>query len=104
MLKQLKSSSGQSLVTLLVFVSVALIVTGAAVSLSITNARSATTYLGGERALEAAQSGAENALLQLLRNPNYSGETNLVVGNDLVDISVQTVGTTKTITAIGKAV
>lgn len=69
-----KENQGMALVTVLVFSAVAMLVITAAISLSIMNSISSRQMLQGQQALLVAESGAENALLMLLRNPDYSGE------------------------------
>lgn len=81
------AGSGQALVTLLIFVAVAMIITSAAVALSIINAQATSTFAQAEEALQVAQSGADNALLRLLRDPSYAGET-VSVGNGTATITV----------------
>lgn len=93
-----KGQSGQALVTLLVFTIVAITITSAAVIILFTNSLGTSKLEQGTNAYYSAESGAENALLRLLRNPNYTGET-LAVGNASVVISVANVGSTYTITS-----
>lgn len=69
------SESGQTLITLLIFMMVAMMVTIAATAIAIINMQTNNSYTKGEIALQNAQSGAENALEQLQRNPTYTGET-----------------------------
>jgi hypothetical protein len=78
---------GQTLVVLLVFVTVAIITTTTAVAMLIGNSTRISGMEQGGQALLIAESGAENALLKLLRNPGYSGET-LTVGSDQGTITV----------------
>ena len=54
----------------------------------------------GGHALETAESGAENALLRLLRNPVYGGET-MTTDNGFAYITVADLGSGKTITSRG---
>lgn len=69
-------NKGQVLVMLVVFVSIMIAVTMMAVSLMIENSRSVNKFELGVVSVEAAESGAEIALLKLLRDPvNYTGET-----------------------------
>jgi hypothetical protein len=70
-----KSSSGMALVSVLVFSVVAMIVITAAMSLTLATSQSNQQFMQGQQALSNAESGVENALIQLLRNPNYVGET-----------------------------
>lgn len=67
--------SGQALVTLLFFVILAIIIVSAAVAIVMTNALSGSRMQEGFNAYSIAESGAENALLRLDRNLNYTGET-----------------------------
>lgn len=94
-----KSQSGQTLITLLVFIVVATAVTSTAVAVLINTTRSSSILGQSITATHIAESGAENALLRLLRDPNYAGET-LAVGAGTATITV-TGSTTKTITSIG---
>ena len=86
---------GQALVTLLVFCATALIVTAGATAVIIINSQTTGKFAQGEETLHIAEAGADNAVLRLLRDPNYSGET-LTVGNGTATITV-TGTTTKTI-------
>ena len=94
---------GQTLVILLVFMAIAVTVTAAAVVMMIVGSTSASQYERSQSAYTAAESGAENALLRLLRDPNYliAGETEtLTIGSATATIAVT--GTDpKTITSTG---
>lgn len=81
---------GQALITLLFFTVIGVTVTSAAVVMILVNSLSGTKQQQGEIAYEVAQSGAENGVLRLLRDPTYTGET-LTVGS----------GGSATITATG---
>ena len=92
----------QALVVLLVFVSVATIITAAAVTIAIISARSTGSLAQGDEALMVAEAGAENAILRIIRDPSntYAAEPPLTVGNGTATIIVS--GTTnKTITSTG---
>jgi hypothetical protein len=91
---------GQTLVTLVVFVAIALAVTSAATTILLNTMEEGTKHSDGLLALNIAESGAENGLLRLVRNPNYTGET-LSVGDGNAVISVVP-GNPTTITSIGK--
>jgi hypothetical protein len=67
--------SGQTLVLLLVFVTVAIAITAAAIFILTTNSISATNFSQGRSTKAMAEAGVEKALLSLLRDPNYKGET-----------------------------
>jgi len=64
------------------------VLTTAAVALAISTTRDTTTLTLGERALTVAESGAENAILRLLRDPSYSGELGLPIGPGTATIGV----------------
>lgn len=75
-------------------------ITTAAVAIGITSTRDTTSLSLGEEAVAVASTGAENAVLRLLRDGSYTGETNLPIGAGSATITVT--GTTpKTITSTG---
>ncbi len=78
---------GQALITLLFFVLISLTITSGAIIIIITNSLSASKSADAALAYYAAESGIENALLRLLRDPNYAGEA-LSVGDATVAITV----------------
>ena len=82
-----KIQNGQALVTLLFFMIVSITITTAAVMIVVTNSIGASKIQQGEIGFSVAESGMENALIRLLRNPSYSGET-LDVGNGEAIITV----------------
>lgn len=82
-----KKQKGQALVSLLAFVAIASVITTAAVSVAIITARSGDDFSQGNKALAVAQAGAENALLRLLRDDTYTGET-INIDSDSVQIGV----------------
>src|SRR3990167_3088016 len=92
---------GQALVTLLVFIAVATTITAAATTVTLINSQTTGKFAQGEAALTIAHAGADNAVLRLLRDPNYSGETDLSIGNGTATITVSG-SSVKTITAEGK--
>ncbi len=82
---------GQALIALLSFIIIAITVVSAAVVILITNSLAASKIEQGVTAYVLAQSGVENAVLRLLRNPSYTGETKTVPLGTII-ISVQGVG------------
>lgn len=97
---QSSSKSGQALVVLLVFVVISLTIVSAAVTVVLVNSQSATSVEQGELARAAADSGLEEALLRLVRDPTFTGET-LTLGDGSVTVVVS--GTNpKTVTAQGR--
>ena len=101
-----KNESGQTLVALLFFVMVGMIVTTAAVMILSTNSLAAQKLSQGEVTRQLAESGAENALLRLLRDksygdcPNYCLGDTLNIGDDsvLIRVTTTTIAGTTTIT------
>ena len=93
---------GQALITLLFFVLISLTITSGAIVIMITNSASASNLQGGAVAYYAAESGVENALLRLLRDPTYAGEI-LTVGDGTATANVVVSGSnTKTVVSIGQ--
>lgn len=90
---------GQTLVMLLIYVVVALIITTSAVAIAVVNSKGTDKVYQGTTALDVAESGAETAMLKLLRDPNYTGET-LTVNGGSATITV-TGATLKTVTSVG---
>ena len=86
-LSTLISSRGQALITLLFFTVIGVTVTSAAVVMILVNALSGTKQQQGEVAYEIAQSGIENGMIRLLRNPAYTGET-LPVGSGSATVTI----------------
>lgn len=94
-----KSESGQALIMMIVFVVMAGIIAVGTVTVSIINYQSTGSLAQGLDAYYIAEAGAENAILRILKNPAYSGET-LTVGSGTATITVA--GTaTKTIVSTG---
>jgi len=91
---------GQALVTLLFFILMSLTITTGAIIIIITNSVSASKVQEGTLAYYVAESGVENALLRLLRDPNYTGET-LMVGSGTTIITVSG-DNPKTVLSIGQ--
>ncbi len=67
--------NGQALVMLLVFMVVAITITSAAVVIILLNSQGATKLERSLVAYQLAEGAAENALIKLLRDPSYTGET-----------------------------
>lgn len=93
-----KNQSGQSLVLLLFFVLMAMTFTVTAIMMTVVNSGSVTTFHNGIETRELADSGAENALLRLLRDPFYVGEEYSVGGAEIQ--IVVTGGVQKTISSM----
>ncbi len=91
---------GQALTTLLFFVIISVTIASAAIVILIVNAISTSKIQEGIAAYYAAESGIENALLRILRDPNYNGET-LVIDTSTAQISV-TGSNPKTVVSVGQ--
>lgn len=94
-----KNEQGQALITLLVFMVVGIIITTATVTMAIVSLQSTTEMEISGEVLKIAEAGADNAVLRILRNQSYIGET-LIVGNGTATITVSGT-TTKTIVSEG---
>ncbi len=80
--------SGQALVILLVIMTMSLTIITVGIVIAVVNSLAATRVQEGLITEQMAQSGAENALLRMLRNPtSYTGET-LPIGTGTVTIRV----------------
>lgn len=66
---------------------IAIIVTTASVALVVNNSRGTDKLYQGTNALDIAESGAETAMIKLLRDPNFAGET-LTIGTGQAVITV----------------
>ena len=84
-----KNQSGQSLVLLLFFVLMAMTFAVTAILMSIIGAGSIVSLESGVEVRQLADSGAENALLRLVRDPSYDGEV-YPDGSVTIDISETT--------------
>lgn len=87
-----QSERGQALLTLLFFAIVGTTITSAAIVMIIVNSLSGSKQQEGQIAYDIAQSGAEDSLIQLIRNPAYTGET-LPVGKGTATVTVTGSGT-----------
>ncbi len=87
MKKNIHTNKGQTLIILLMYMIIAIIVTTASVALVINNSRGTDKLYQGTNALDIAESGAETAMIKLLRDPNFAGET-LTIGSGQAVITV----------------
>ena len=95
------NQKGQALVMLLIFAIIGIMVTSASVALIISNAQGSDKLYQGATAYDVAESGAETAMIKLLRNPNYAGET-VTVGTGQAVVTVASSGATvRTVTSKG---
>jgi len=96
-MKKNTKSPGYSMVAILVISVVGIIISTALVATVITNSQNASKMEQGFQALGTAESAAENAILKLLRDPFYTGES-MTVGDCTADVTVAG-ETDKTITS-----
>lgn len=82
-----EQQSGQTLVTLLIFIAFAITVTISSIAVIISSTQSVTTLSQGEKAYIIAETGVENAILRVLRDRTYTGET-LTVDGGTAEVSV----------------
>ena len=95
----IQNSKGQTLVTLLFFMVIAITVTTGAVIIVFANTTGQTKLQQSQTAYYIAESGMENSLIRLLRDPSYTGET-LPVGEGTAITTINGSGP-YTITATG---
>ena len=93
---------GQSLIMMLFFTLIGITVIASSVFIIITNSKGSAKLQQSTVAYQIAQSGAENAMLQLLRNPAYLGET-MTIGDGTATIQVSSNSGTFTITSKGQS-
>lgn len=90
---------GQTLVILIIYTLIALTITSAAIVIIATNSRATDKVYQGTTAYDVAESGAETAMIKLLRDPSYTGES-LTVNGGTATITIT--GTNpKTVTSKG---
>jgi len=75
---------GQALITFLFFTIIAIAVISAAVVVVLLNSLGNAAHQDSQMARAISESGLDNALLRLIRDPNYGGESYLVDGNTIV--------------------
>lgn len=95
--------SGQTLVALLAFMSLAITITSAATMVTMVNIQTTSKYTMGQEALSLAETAADNAVLRLIRNPSYAAGETLTLPNGTATIVSITGSGTKTIVAEGKS-
>lgn len=83
-----KNQKGQTLVILLSYMVIAIIVTTASIALVLNNSRGTDKVYQGTNSLDIAESGAETAMIKLLRNPSYTGTFTTDVGTGQAVVTV----------------
>jgi hypothetical protein len=84
-----KNQDGQALVTLLFFVTISIMVITSMAFIMYNNITAGANIEQGTVAYYAAETGAENALIRLLRDPSYTGEN---MNIDDVDVEINVTG------------
>ncbi len=90
------------MITMLYIMVIGVLVTTGAVYMLFTNTAVATTDELSMMARTAAESGVENALLRLIRNPSYTGETLTLDGGRTATVTVAS-SSSEVITSAGSA-
>ncbi len=99
MTKRPTNSGGQALLTVIFIAVIGMFITTGALYALLNNINTATLEDVGVMTRSAAESGIENALVRLIRDPSYAGETMMLDANKTVIVSV-TGSTSQTITAV----
>jgi hypothetical protein len=94
-----KHLNGSALITILVMIAVALLVSSSAIVVAVTTSQVTSQATRSEQALAIAEAGVEESMLRLLRSPSYTGGT-LTLDNGTATMTVGGT-TTKTITSVG---
>ncbi len=95
----MNSRSGQALIVLVCFGVIAATIVASTILVSVATNSASGRSQEGAIAYDIAENGAENALLRLLRDPSYTGET-VALGSGSATITVT--GTNpKTIVSLG---
>ena len=103
--KSQNTEKGVALITLLVFTMIALTITSAAIIVLYVNARATSTFQSGTGAYYIAESGLENGLIRLIRDPGYTGETvQLGSGSATITVSGANPWTVGSVGKIGDSV
>lgn len=92
-----KNQKGEAVLTLLFFMAISISIITAIVFIVYNNTISGSAVENGATSYYAAEAGAENALLRLLRDPNYTGES-IAIGDSSVVIQVSSGVITSTAT------
>lgn len=83
------NQTGQTMVLLLVLLAVGMTVIAASIAVTVANTQSTSQFSLAQEAYSIAETGAEEALIRLLRNPGYTGtSTPINIGGGQVSITV----------------
>lgn len=98
--KKTLQNKGQTLVSWLVVSVVFIIIVSASVTMVMVNSVGSDKFQQAINTREMAESGIENGLLRLLRDPNYSGET-ISIDDGSAVVTVTGDALNKTILSVG---
>ena len=101
MKKEFCSTEGQALVTLLFFMVMGITITSAAAVILITNIRATSKVEQSTMAYYIAESGAEEGMLQIVRNPTFAGTKTVSLNGGSATVSA-TQGNPITIVSTGQ--
>lgn len=87
-LRRSQWQTGQALVTLLFFMIMGITITTTAIIVVLANAAASTANQQGADAYYIAQSGVEEAMLHLIRNPAYKSPETFTVGDGTVSVTI----------------
>ncbi len=83
---------GSILIALLIFIVVGITMTSAAIMIMIDSTVISADTLIADQSLMVAESGVENAILRLLRDPSYTGEV-MEIEDGRAEVTVTNAGT-----------
>lgn len=95
--------NGQTLITLLFIMVIGLTVTASAALIIIINASSASTLEQGTQTFYLGESGAEDSLLRIIRDPSYEGGSFTVDSKEISSRIVTGLNNSFEITSTGSA-
>ncbi len=93
-----KHTEGQAMVMVMILAVVGISVVTASTAVTIASSQNASSFTKSEIAYSQAEAGIENAIISIIRDNSYSGET-LTLGEGTVVVTVSG-DLTKTITAV----
>lgn len=84
MKRRILNNYGQALISLIFFTMIGMAIATAAILATLSSTIASSKFQSGTLTFTEAESGAENAYLRLLRDPNYKGETMLINGASVI--------------------
>jgi len=81
---KIKNSKGQALISLVFFTMIGMAIATAAILATLSSTIASSKFQSGTLTFSESESGAENAYLRLLRDPNYKGETMTINGATVI--------------------